>query len=196
MRPAGIFLAGPEKHYVALRLDAAGENPYHIIYHEYMHMLVGLNFGALPVWLNEGLAEFYGNTTIGDREIGLGRPDDSHLTRLNEGRLLPLEVLLRVNHDSPHYNEADKTSVFYAESWALVHYLILDEQMRQARPLQTFFNLLKSDTNELEAARRAFGDLKQLEKKIESYVRQTSFRYYRMKPPAQLAEKDYRVCED
>src|SRR5437870_1074966 len=64
--PAGVFHSGIEKHYVTLRLDVNGtgdqDNPYHVVYHEYVHMLIGLSYRSLPLWLNEGLAEFYGNT--------------------------------------------------------------------------------------------------------------------------------------
>ncbi len=73
MHPAGIFVPGQEKHYIALRLDAEGENPYHVLYHEYFHLIVQLNFRNMPVWLNEGYAEFFGNTTLRDKDISFGQ---------------------------------------------------------------------------------------------------------------------------
>jgi len=190
MHPAGFFLPGHEKHYVALRLDATGDRPYHTLYHEYVHLLVNLNYRRLPVWLNEGFAEFYGNTTIEEKVVGLGRIDESHLQLLAQSRLLPLDVLLKVDHNSPHYNEANRASIFYAESWALVHYLLNDEQLIKTQPLQTFINLLGQDVDEAEAARRAFGDLKQLQKRLEEYIQKSKFRYARMKAPAELGGKD------
>ncbi len=189
--PAGLFISGAEKNYVALRVDVSGENPYHVLYHEYTHLLVRLNYRQLPIWLNEGLAEFYGNTKIGEKELILGQPDASSIYRLRQSKLLPLEVLLKVDHTSPYYNEADKTSVFYAESWALVHYLTLDPRVRQAEPLKNFFRLLQNDTDELEAARQAFGDLKQLEKRLEAYAQQSAFYQVPIKSPSTVAEKEY-----
>lgn len=188
--PAGIFVPGQGKHYVALRTDTAGDNPYHVIYHEYVHLLTSLNFRRLPVWLSEGYAEFLGNTMIGEKELKMGRPSRSHVLLLRESKLLPLEVLLKVDHNSPHYNEANKTSVFYAQSWALVHYLMLDEEMRKTKPLDKFLQLVRDDVEEAEAARRAFGNLKQLERKIESYVRQEIFYEYTLKAPAEVTDKD------
>src|SRR5713226_1894557 len=128
MHPAGIFVPGHEKHYVALRLDTEGENPYKVIYHEYVHLIIELNFHRIPVWLNEGYAEFFGNTTIGEKEVKIGQPSESDVLLLRQNKLLPLEVLLKVDHDSPYYNEANRTSMFYAECWALVHFMMLDAQ--------------------------------------------------------------------
>ncbi len=188
--PAGLFQPGQEKHYVALRLDATGERPYHTLYHEYVHLLVNLNYRRLPAWLNEGLAEFYGNTTIEERVVGLGHFDQSHLRLLAESRLIPLEVLLKVDRNSPYYNEANRASMFYAESWALVHYLLSDEKLREMQPLLAYTNLLQQEVDEAEAARRAFGDLKQLERKLEEHIRRSDFWYKRMKSPYDLGEKD------
>src|SRR5262249_32576852 len=90
---AGYFQSGVEKHYVAVRLDAPEEQAFHTIYHEYVHMLVSLNFTSLPTWLNEGIAELYGNSVITEKEVGLGRPSAQALRLLQENKLLPLPTL-------------------------------------------------------------------------------------------------------
>ena len=41
-------------------------------------------------------------------------------------------TLLQVSETSPFYNEKNPASVFYAESWAIVHYLLLDPEARRA----------------------------------------------------------------
>ncbi|PYV01584.1 MAG: hypothetical protein DMG26_13230 [Acidobacteria bacterium] len=119
LRRSGIFLRGPEKNYVILRLDAEGDNPYHDLFHEYTHLLVHQNADSLPLWLDEGLAEFYGNSDIHEKEVWLGEPSASHLLLLRSTKLLPLATLFAVDHSSPYYNEENKGSTFYAESWAL-----------------------------------------------------------------------------
>ncbi len=58
---AGLFMRAPDKNYVLLRLDAQGEHPYATVYHEYTHLLCSGAVKWLPLWLNEGLAEFYQN---------------------------------------------------------------------------------------------------------------------------------------
>ena len=39
--------------------------------------------------------------------------------------MLPLQTLLTVDHDSPLYNEGNRRSTFYAQSWALTHLILL-----------------------------------------------------------------------
>ncbi len=191
VHPAGIYVPGQEKHYVALRLDTSGENPYHAIYHEYTHALLDLNFRGLPLWLNEGLAEFYGNTVLGDKDVVLGHFDTNHLFLLQQSKLIPIDVLLQVEHNSPYYNEQNRASIFYAESWALVHYLMLDPDARKQQLLTHFLDAFQKSNNQVEAAQQTFGDLKKFGGKIEGYARQQSFYSARVKAPVELTEKDY-----
>ncbi len=106
--PAGVFQPGSDRHYVALRTDAAGEQPYHTIYHEYVHLLIKLNFRGLPVWLNEGFAEFYGNTVLREKEVAIGGVAAHQVLYLRDQRLIPLAEVLAADHKSPHYNLKNK----------------------------------------------------------------------------------------
>ncbi len=190
---AGMYQPGQDKDYVVLRLDLEGENAFHALYHEYTHALLRLNFSNLPIWLNEGLAEFFGNSTLGDKQIKTGTIDSGHLYLLNQSKLIPIETLLQVDHSSPYYNEKDRASVFYAESWAVVHYLMMDNDARQRQVLKNFLNAWDKSGDQLDAARAAFGDLKQFGKKIESYARQGSFQIGVLKLGQEAIAKNYAV---
>jgi len=190
---AGLYQPGEDKDYVVMRLDSEGENPFHTLYHEYTHALLRLNFSNLPLWFNEGLAEFFGNSTLGDKEIRTGTIDPGHLYLLNQSKLIPIETLLEVDHNSPYYHESNRASVFYAESWAVVHYLMLDEDARKKELLKNFLAAWTKSGNQIDAARETFGDLKQFGKKIEAYSRQGSFRIGIIKAGQAAAEKSYTV---
>jgi len=125
--PGGIFFYNLGQFEAAVQLDAQGTNPYEAIYHEYYHSLTVPYFPGLPVWLAEGLADFFGNTEVNEKEARLGEPDPGLIEELRQNRLIPLDVLFKVDHTSPYYNEQNKTSIFYAESWALTHYLMLGD---------------------------------------------------------------------
>ena len=75
---AGYFQAGPDVNYITLELgkDAAGDrDPFSIIFHEYTHLLVRNTNGNVPLWFNEGLAEYYSTFSItDDQKIVLGMP--------------------------------------------------------------------------------------------------------------------------
>ncbi len=191
VRPAGVFLSGDEKLYVALRTDVYGESPYGIIYHEYVHALVDLNFETIPLWLNEGLAEFYANTVLASKQVGLGRPDTNSILLLQQEKLLPFEVLFAADHDSPHYNERNRASIFYAQSWALVHYLTFADWKAENPRLSQYMAHLLNKVEPVEAARQAFGDLKALEKQLSSYVRRGEFSYLKGKASGDIDEKSF-----
>lgn len=190
----GMYQSGPEKHYVVLRLSVEGDRPYHTLYHEYTHALMHLNFTGLPLWLDEGFAEYLGNASLGDKEVRIGLIDSSHLYILRQNKLLPVETLLAVDHSSPYYNEQNRASVFYAESWALVHYLLLDPDARQKGLLAKFLAAWTASNDQLGAAQQSFGDLKKFSQVIEGYARRGSFFSGVMKPPADaVLDKNYPV---
>jgi tetratricopeptide (TPR) repeat protein len=190
---AGMYQPGEDRDYVIMRLDAEGDHPFHTLYHEYTHALLRLNFDHLPLWLDEGLAEFFGNSTLGDIESKTGTIDSGHLYLLQQSKLIPIDTLLEVDHQSPYYNETDRASVFYAESWALLHFLLMSPDARKAQLLGKFLAGWLKTGNQTAAAREAFGDLKQFGKLIESYSRQSSFHIGFVKN-TQLAEyKNYAM---
>ena len=89
--PAGIYQPGEDKHFVAVRTDIEGPNPYEVVYHEYTHALMNLNYRGLPLWLSEGLAEFLGNSDLGDKEVRIGIASGYQLQVLQQNRLIPIE---------------------------------------------------------------------------------------------------------
>src|SRR5712692_5807516 len=85
--PPGLFVPGQEKNYIALRIDVEGEYPYLPIYHEYLHLIVNLNYQHIPVWLNEGFADFFGCATLTAKGGKLGQPSSSELDVLQQSKL-------------------------------------------------------------------------------------------------------------
>jgi tetratricopeptide (TPR) repeat protein len=178
MHPSGVFMPSPERNYIALRTDVEGQFPYLIVYHEYVHLILNLNFQHLPLWLNEGFATFLGSATLLPKSARLGQPNESELRILSETKLLPLDVLFNVQYDSPYYNEAEKTNIFYAESWALVHYLMTNPERRKDQQLDKYLQLIDSGDDPEASAKAAFGDLGQLKKELDGYVFRTSYSMY------------------
>jgi tetratricopeptide (TPR) repeat protein len=177
----GLFLRAPDKNYVLMRVDAEGDHPYSVIYHEYTHLLLSKSEEWMPLWMNEGLAEFYQNTDIHEKEVDLGLPIRENLAVLHDNKLLPLSTLFTVDNNSPYYHEENKGSIFYAESWALTHYFLIKDNLEKTHHLADYGALLEKKTDPVTAATQAFGDLKQLQSNLERYIRQASFTYFR--PP-------------
>ena len=189
---AGYFMSAPDKNYILLRLDAEGEHPFATVYHEYTHFMLR-KADWIPLWLNEGLAEFYQNTDIHEKEVLLGQPSGDNIEFLRENRLLPLTTLFQVDHTSPYYHDEQKGSVFYAESWALTHYIEVTDREKNANRLRDYAQFLIQKEDPVTAAQHAFGDLKQLQKALDYYVQQGSFKMFKINSAVTVDASSFEV---
>ncbi len=173
----GYFQKGEDVNYITLSTDPV-QNPFSTIYHEYVHLLVDNTSGNVPAWFNEGLAEYYSAFAIEeDRKVHLGELIPYHLQALREGKLYPLRTLFAVDHYSPEYNEGSKKGMFYAESWALVHYLILGNNGQRLPQLGKFLQLVTKGATIDDAFTAAFQtDIATLEKELKKYIEGHTFR--------------------
>lgn len=169
---AGYFQPGKDVNYITLTTEVRGEDAFNIIYHEYVHLLVNNTLEGVPTWFNEGLAEYYSTFAIADdRKVTLGNPIANHVFLLREKKILPLRTLFAVDHDSPYYNEREKQSVFYAQSWAFMHYLILGNDGRRLPQLGEFMKLLTQNVTVDAAFQKAFqSTFEAMEKELREYI--------------------------
>jgi hypothetical protein len=174
---SGQFVGSSDVNYIAVVADRA--DGMRVVFHEYAH-LVSANLGRnVPAWLEEGLAEYYSTyaPARGGREAVLGNPIAAHLIHLREARLLTLDELLRVTRDSPLYNEGERRSLFYAQSWALTHMLLAGEPSRRTQ-LSAYLARLAGGGDAIDAWRQIFGD-SPVERELKRYVSRNVFRAHR-----------------
>jgi tetratricopeptide (TPR) repeat protein len=140
------------------------------IFHEYVHLLVDNVSPDTPLWLNEGLAEYYSTFRVvdGGRRALVGQVIPSHRRLLRERRFLTIPDLLGVERASPDYNEGERRSLFYAQSWALVH-MLLSRPPGRASQLEDYARLVSDGAPSLDAWRRVF-DGQNVARELERYV--------------------------
>jgi tetratricopeptide (TPR) repeat protein len=180
LKLGGLFLPAIDKNYILMQVDAEGEHPYSVIYHEYTHFLLRKSAEWMPLWMNEGLAEFYQNTDIREREASLGEPSGENIGWLRRNPLLPLPTLFLVDQHSPYYHQEHKGSIFYAESWALVHMIEIGDLQQKTERLNDYLNRLAHKVDPVTAATQAFGDLQKLQADLNDYLGHISFKYLRL----------------
>src|SRR5688500_8492997 len=132
----GYFQAGPDVNYIALSTETYSglDGVFQIIFHEYTHLLVSNTFKNPPLWFNEGLAEYYSMFSIdNDLKFRLGVAPRNHLILLRHQQMLPLRTLFDITYHSPQFNEKFKKSIVYAQSWALMHYLLVAKSSEERR---------------------------------------------------------------
>src|SRR5271169_6761386 len=121
---------------------------------------------GLPTWVAEGMADFWGNSHIEEKQADVGVPSENRILELRYSPMMPLETLFKVDHNSPYYNEQNKASIFYAESWALIHYLILGDNGAHRASFDAYLAALSQGTTQDEAAAKAFGDYGKLQESL------------------------------
>ncbi len=181
---AGYFLTSQEKNYILVRLDAEQEHAYATVYHEYTHLQFRSAGSFMPLWLNEGLAEFFQNTDIHEKDVILGQANVNQLLFLRQQSLIPLPVLFKVDASSPFYHEEDKGNIFYAEAWALTHMLMITDRENKTNRLQTYLNLMAHHEDSVVAAEKAFGDLKRLQSELSNYIHANQYKQFLMQSGA------------
>ncbi|HEX3986872.1 MAG TPA: tetratricopeptide repeat protein [Acidobacteriaceae bacterium] len=179
---AGLFLREPEKNYILLRLDTEEEHPYSTVYHEFTHLVLGT--GGMPLWLNEGLAQFFQNTDIRDKDVLFGQISAADLAEVQRQPLIPLPVLLQVDANSPYYHQEAKGSLFYAESWLLTHYLMIKDFKEHTSRVDEYIRLVSQNVDSVSAANQAFGDLHQLQAVLQGYTNMLGYTVLRLSSAA------------
>lgn len=170
---SGYFQSSGDSAYITLAAGRGDRSAYTIIFHEYIHALMNDGARPLPTWLSEGVAEYFSTfeVTGGGEKVWLGKEVTSHARFLRERPLLPLQTLFAVDQASPYYTEADKKNLFYAESWALTHYLTHGEGGKRRRQLHQFIDDLALGKAVDESFNRAFQtDYATIERELENYI--------------------------
>lgn len=173
---SGYFQFSPDVNYITFSMGIPrGRDPFSVLSHEYVHALVRNNYAGAPLWFNEGLAQYYSEVAPAkDRKrINFGQQLDYRLDALARNQLLPLRTLLSADASSPHYQQRDKYAVFYAQSWAFVHYLWSDATGARQAQLARYLELAAAGTTPIEESfRQAFNaDFGQVERALAVYVR-------------------------
>jgi tetratricopeptide (TPR) repeat protein len=175
---SGYFQPSEDVNYIMLTSELRETNPYAVIFHEYVHALTSDNSRPLPPWLSEGIAEYYSSFEVegNEKKVWLGKAIANHVLYLREQKFLPLQRLFEVNHGSPEYNERDRKGVFYAQSWALVHYFMLGNNGKWRPQFVQFVNALAAGRPVDDSFKQIFKtDYATIEKELKDYIRLNSY---------------------
>jgi len=175
---AGYFQPGPDVNYITLSTEGTDADMFGIVFHEYVHYIIDTNFGRseVPSWFNEGLAEYYQTFEIEeDQKVKLGIAQWNHLRLLSQSKLIPFQDFLGVGSRSLGGNGGHSRSIFYAQAWAMVHFLIFTGR---ADGMDKFVTLTLANKPPEQAFQEAFGtDYATMEKELRKYISQRLFKY-------------------
>lgn len=193
---SGFFQTGLDRDYI---ITYASEGISRIVAHEFVHDLTtragGRTLSDLairPLWLDEGLAEFYSTANADDTgELWIGKPIQNHLELLKDtDNWMTAEQLLNAKPGEDH----QVSGTYYAENWALVHMLSLDDRFKGG--LDRFPAALDQGIEEAEAFQQSFGmSFEQAIGETKTYIQKLSarpipFARHRMPSQTEVEEVD------
>lgn len=169
---AGYFSA--RAHVNLITFDArASEDGYAAVFHEFAHYAMARNMPTLPLWLSEGVAEFLSTFRAagpGGKGV-IGLIPQGRLRAFEDGAFIPLKTILSPPAMEDLWN-SNRIGLFYAEAWALVHYLATGPGL----PIDAYVRALRETSSTEDAFRKAFGmEVAAAERALQQYVRRFSF---------------------
>ena len=187
----GVYVPGPDRVYIVLNLFEA--DPWRAVAHPLAHYLVNYNYPPAQGWFDEGLAEYFGSIQIGKQvEIG-GDPElapewhedifedirrdprtPQSLTQLLSSPVwLSMVDLFSMKHDGSGTREGTHNTLYYAQSWMVVHYLVNKNKMPEAG---TYFDLVLNQKLPVEKAMVQAFDMspEEMEEAVKTYFKSLS----------------------
>ena len=169
---AAFYLGTDLSDYIVIKSPAADQ--FHTAVHEYTHLLLRHSGFSVPVWFNEGLAEFYSNLKPSGSKVEVGGVIAPHYLLLRKSKWIDLHDLLEVTSVSPLYNVRSHAGLFYAESWSLVHMLYLGKEYRPRLP--ALLEGIKNGANMEATFRKAYGkSVEQVQHDLSVYINSGRF---------------------
>lgn len=181
---SGMFFIQPSLQGLATwvgarRPGAAKETLQHEGFHQFAYAYLG---SRLPVWLNEGLAQYFEHGVLTSAGMYLGRADVDRILNLKKAaadqRLLPLTRLAEMNNEdwsTMLRSDANTSDVIYDQAWSLVHFFIHAENARYRPAFERYLELAAAARNPAEqkdAFLKAFGtsNLQAFERNWQYYI--------------------------
>lgn len=153
----------------------------HELTHYYLHQSSQI---ALPVWYDEGLAEYLSTIDLWRGKLRIGIPASQRWADLQSLAWMPLREVFAVRRSSPAYRDHRGALPFYAESWLVTHYMIAVGG-EDARRLEKMLAGVDLGQPVDFAINDSFGDgFPEFESRVRQYGRARSVRYVYLPAPA------------
>jgi len=182
----GFFLPGDDQDFIVLNLFE--DESWHAVAHDFAAMLLSYNYPPAQGWFDEGLAEYFSSIRVDNKQVELGS-DPELSPSINEDLLgnqkeahasksltellgaqvwLPLPDLFSMKHDTSTRNLGTHHTLYYAESWIVMHYLLHEQKLPETG---AYFDLVLNQHVPVEdAIQKAYGmSSAQLEKAVKDY---------------------------
>ncbi len=145
-----FFLAGPDRNFIVLNLFEP--DSWLAVSHQFAHLLLNYNYPPTQPWFDEGFAEYFSSIHLQSKEVDIGtdpelvalwntdiignqtrtRNSPRSLTELLTAPVwLTIPDLFTMHEYKSGYSEGTHHTLFYAQSWMVVHYLLNQNKLAE-----------------------------------------------------------------
>ncbi len=171
---AGFFVPGEDRNYVVLNLFE--DQSWRAVSHEFAHLFLNYNYPPTQGWFDEGFAEYFSSIRLDDKQVHIGgdpelppptrqnlaanqienrNPPKSFVELLSGPVWLAIPDLFTMRHEIQDYQENTHHTLFYAQSWIVLHYLLNKDKLPETG---TYFDLVENQKLPVEEAiQKAYG---------------------------------------
>lgn len=182
----GFLIPGQDQDFIVLNLFE--DEPWRAVAHDFAHLLLNSNYPPAQGWFDEGLAEYFSSIRVDNKQVEMGgdpelhasvtpdllqNPRETHppksLTELLGAQVwLSIPDLFTMKHEGLINAEGTHHTLFYAESWMVMHYLLNRQKLAETG---AYFDLvLNQQVTVEEAIQKAFGmTAAQFEQAVKDY---------------------------
>jgi hypothetical protein len=183
----GFFVPGEDQNFIVLNLFEM--EPWRAVAHDFAHLLMNYNYPPVEGWFDEGLAEYFSSLRVDNQQVEIGGDPELNsiftgdllgnqreisspprsFTELLDGQVwLALPDLLTLKHDTSTFVEGTHHTLYYAQSWITVHYLLHEKKLPETG---TYFDLVENQRLPVEQAiQKAYGVTPdQFDKAVKDY---------------------------
>ena len=152
---AGYFQAGTRANNVVLTDYSRSLDAKSIIFHEYVHFVLRNGTGIeYPIWYDEGFAEVLSTVRTHEGKLIVGAIPKARIPSFQHGQWISMERIIEATSyaDFPEKH----LHMFYAEAWALAHYVTLDQSDKGS--IEEYLSLLNEGVEPTNAFEQAFSE--------------------------------------
>jgi len=182
----GFLIPGKDQDFIVLNLFE--EEPWRAVAHDFAHLLLNSNYPPAQGWFDEGLAEYFSSIHVDNKQVEIGgdpelrasvaqdllqnqretHPPKSLTELLGAQVWLSIPDLFTMKHEGVINAEGTHHTLFYAESWMVMHYLL--NQQKLAETGAYFELVLNQHVPVDEAIQKAYGmTAAQFEQAVKDY---------------------------
>jgi tetratricopeptide (TPR) repeat protein len=183
----GFFIPGEDRNYIVLNLFE--DESWRAVSHEFAHLLLNFNYPPTQGWFDEGFAEYFSSLRLDNKQVQLGsdpelnsspkqgvlgnqpqleNPPRSLTDLLSAPVWLALPDLFTMKHNTSGYQEGSHRTLFYAQSWIVMHYLLNKNKLPETG---IYFELVQNQKLPIDQAiQQAYGmTVGQFDQAVKNY---------------------------